>query len=67
MKKFKISAINSTAANQILSDINDYFNASEFLFIENSNQVQIIAGADEGIDAWISVNYFLNKFSPVII
>lgn len=33
---------------------------------KNSSQVEIISGIDEGTNAWISVNYFLNNFKPVI-
>ncbi|CAF0780681.1 unnamed protein product, partial [Brachionus calyciflorus] len=52
---------NTNQSNQILAYIRDHFSKSEFLFKSN-DQVKIIDGKDEGLFAWISANYFANKF-----
>jgi len=58
------SETNPTQTNNILNYVRDYFNSSEYLYT-SPQQVQIINGKDEGIYAWISTNYFLDKYSSV--
>ncbi|CAF1010725.1 unnamed protein product, partial [Brachionus calyciflorus] len=52
---------NQNRSNTILGYIRNHFSKSEFLYVTN-DQVKIIDGKDEGLFAWISSNYFANKF-----
>ncbi|RMZ94922.1 ectonucleoside triphosphate diphosphohydrolase 1 isoform X1 [Brachionus plicatilis] len=57
--------LNITDKNQsdkILSYIRYHFSKSGFLY-KSDDQVKIIDGKDEGLYAWISANYFSEKFS----
>jgi guanosine-diphosphatase len=47
-------------AEEILQAIRDYW-ASEFNFKMGQDAVQIMEGSDEGVYAWITVNYLLNR------
>jgi hypothetical protein len=49
------------ASDAIFAYIREYFQETEFLF-KNASQVRILDGQEEGIDAWISANYFNDKF-----
>lgn len=49
---------------EVLNFAREYFASSEFLF-KNDSQVRIISGQEEGINAWISINYFLDIFNLV--
>ena len=55
---------NPTQAEAVLSYIREYFSTTEFLF-DNSNQVQVIDGKEEGLFAWVATNYFLDAYAPV--
>ena len=50
--------------NQIISFIEVYFNETKYHY-ENSSQIQILTQKDEIINVWISINYFLHKFTIV--
>ena len=56
-----ISARNKSASDQIFGYVRDYFAGLDFLF-KNSSQARILSGQEEGINAWISANYFENNF-----
>lgn len=58
---FKYRARNKTASDEILGFIREYFSELNFLY-KNSSQVRIISGQEEGTNAWISANYYLNYF-----
>ncbi len=53
--------MNKTASDTIFGYIRSYFKETEFLF-KNDSQVRILNGQEEGINAWISANYFNDKF-----
>ena len=53
---------NKTASNEILGFIRDYFKRKTSFLFKNSSQVRIISGQEEGTNAWISANYYLNYF-----
>ena len=55
---------NPTQAEAVLNYIREYFSTTEFLF-DNSNQVQVIDGKEEGLFAWVATNYFLDAYAPV--
>ncbi|CAF0750987.1 unnamed protein product [Brachionus calyciflorus] len=60
MRLLNVSDSNQT--QKILGFIRDHFAKSEFLFKSN-DQVKILTGKEEGLYAWISANYFANKFT----
>jgi Golgi nucleoside diphosphatase len=53
-------------ANFVLDIIREFFSETGFKF-EDPEQVKILSGQEEGTNAWISANYFLNKFRPVSV
>ena len=55
---------NKTASDEIFGYVKDYFKTLDFLF-KNMSQARIISGAEEGIDAWISANYYQNNFKVI--
>lgn len=59
-----LESANKVQSDTILNYTRDLFSASEFLY-KGPEQVQIITGKDEGINAWISTNYYLNNFNTV--
>lgn len=61
-----LAASNNTQAQTVLNYTRDIFAQSEFLY-KGPEQVQIISGKDEGLYAWVSTNYYLDKFNTVIL
>lgn len=53
---------NKTASDQIFNYVRDYFSSLGFLY-KNSSQVRLLSGSEEGINAFISANYFENNFA----
>lgn len=65
---FHLRVRNNVQADKVLNFIRDYFNTTQKGFIfNNASQVRIITGQEEGINAWISVNYFQNNFKAVCL
>lgn len=56
------SITDKNQSDKILGYIRDHFSKSGYLY-KSDDQVKIIDGKDEGIYAWISANYFSEKFS----
>ncbi|XP_054991878.1 ectonucleoside triphosphate diphosphohydrolase 3 [Sorex araneus] len=49
---------NESAANEVLTSIENYFNSQPFDF----RGAQIISGQDEGVYGWITANYLMGNF-----
>ena len=65
-RDFLISIAAENIANITLVRIRNYFSKTGYLFNDN-NQVIILTGREEVINAWISANYFENNFNLVSI
>ena len=55
--------IPQTSQDDIVSAINDGVKR-DFKFIIGSDHVQVISGIDEGVYAWIAINYILGRLEP---
>ncbi|CAD5110721.1 DgyrCDS93 [Dimorphilus gyrociliatus] len=58
---------NPKAADSILDAVREAFSSTSFHLKNETQNVRILSGEEEGTDSWVAVNYILNKFGTMSV